>query len=153
MRELASTLDGPVSIAAVDGQLTNKALIDMTAAALDGLGITVPPQGETKLTCLGLAGSFAGGVGTFKTIALETTYLSVAGAGQVDLGRETVAFKLQPMAQVAGSAVSVPVVVQGPFRNVSGTLDADGLDKLGFLIDGIFGGDTSTACAAAGLKR
>ena len=153
MRELASTLDGSVSIAAVDGQLTNKALIDMTSAALEALSITVPPQGETKLTCLGLAGSFAAGVGTFKTIALETTYLSLGGAGQVDLGRETVAFKLQPMAQVAGSPVSVPVVVQGPFRNVSGKLDADGLDKLGFLIDGIFGGDTSTACAAAGLKR
>ena len=153
MREIASTLEGPFSIAAVNGKFSNKALIELTAAALDALGITVPPQGETKLACFGLAGSFAGGVGTVKTIALETTYLSLQGAGQVDLGRETVAFKLQPMAQVAGSPVSVPVVVQGPFRNVSGKLDAGGLEKLGFLIDGIFGGDTSTACAAAGLKR
>ena len=153
MREIASTLEGPFSIAAVNGQFSNKTLIELTAAALDALGITVPPQGETTLSCLGLAGSFAGGVGTVKTIALETTYLSLEGAGQVDLGRETLAFKLQPMAHVAGSPVSVPVVVQGPFRNVSGKLDAGGLEKLGFLIDGIFGGDTSTACAAAGLKH
>ena len=153
MRDLASTLEGPFSIAAVNGQLTNKALVDMTSAALEALGITVPPQGETKLTCLGIAGSFAGGLGTVRTIALETTYLSLEGAGQVDLARETVAFKLQPMAQVAGSPVSVPVVVQGPFRNVSGKLDAGGLQQLGFLIDGIFGGDTSTACARAGLTR
>ncbi len=153
MRELASTLEGPLSITAVDGRLSNRALIGLTSAALDGLGITVPPQGETTLTCFALAGSFAAGVGTFKTIALETTYLSLSGAGQVDLGRETVALKLQPMAQVAGSPVAVPVVVQGPFRNVSGKLDAGGLQQLGFLIDGIFGGDTSTACAAAGLKR
>ena len=153
MREAASTLEGPFSITAVNGQLSNKTLIDLTSAALDALGITVPPQGETKLTCLGVAGSFAGGVGTVKTIALETTYLSLQGAGRIDLGRETVAFQLQPMAQVAGSSVSVPVVVQGPFRNVSGKLDAGGLQQLGFLIDGLFGGDTSRACAAAGLTR
>lgn len=153
MRALAGTLDGPFSITAVNGQFSNRALIDMTSAALDALGIAVPPQGETRLACLGLAGSFARGVATFRTIALETTYLSLEGAGQVDLGRETVALKLQPMAQVAGSPVAVPVVVQGPFRNVSGKLDAGGLQQLGFLIDGLFGGDTSTACAKAGLGK
>ncbi len=152
IRELASTLEGPFSITAVGGQFSNRALIGLTSAALDALGIRVPAEGETTLGCLGLAGSFAGGVGTFKTIALETTYLSLEGVGQVDLGRETVAFKLQPMAVVAGSPVSVPVVVQGPFRNVSGGLDAGGLQQLGFLLDGLFGGDTSKACAAAGLK-
>lgn len=153
VRELASTLEGPFSITAVDGQLSNQTLIALTSAALDALGISVPPQGETKLTCFGLEGAFAGGIGTVKTIALETTYLSLEGAGQVDLGHETVAFKLQPMAVVAGSSVAVPVVVQGPFRNLSGKLDAGGLQQLGFLIDGLFGGDRSTACAAAGLKR
>lgn len=148
MREMAGTLTGPFSMTARDGQLSNRALIGMTSPALEALGITVPAAGEARLACFGLIGAFASGVGTFKTIALETSYLSLEGAGQVDLGRETVALKLQPMAQVAGSPVSVPVVVQGPFRNVSGALAADGFDKLGFLIDGLFGGDRSTACAA-----
>lgn len=148
MREMASTLTGPFSMTARNGQLSNRALIGLTQPALEALGIAVPAQGETRLACFGLIGAFAGGVGTFKTIALETDYLSLDGAGQVDLGRETVALKVQPMAQVAGSAVSVPVVVQGPFRNVSGALAADGLDKLGFFIDGLFGGDRSTACQA-----
>ncbi|MGI4793793.1 MAG: AsmA-like C-terminal region-containing protein, partial [Janthinobacterium lividum] len=148
MREMATTLTGPFSMTARDGQLSNRALVGMTAPALEALGITVPAAGQTRLACFGLIGTFAAGVGTLKTIALETSYLSLEGAGQVDLGRETVALKLQPMAQVVGSPVSVPVVVQGPFRNVSGALAADGLDKLGFLIDGLFGGDRSTACAA-----
>ncbi len=148
MREMAATLTGPFSMTARDGQLSNRALVGMTAPALEALGIKVPAAGETRLACFGLIGTFAAGVGTLKTIALETSYLSLEGAGQVDLGRETVALKLQPMAQVVGSPVSVPVVVQGPFRNVSGALAADGLDKLGFLIDGLFGGDRSTACAA-----
>ena len=151
MRALASTLDGPFSIRAVGGRFTNRALIDMTQAALNALGIAVPPQGETRLDCLGIAGVFARGVGTLRTIALQTTYLSLGGVGQVDLGRETVLLNLQPMAQVAGSSVSVPVVVQGPFRNVSGKLDAGGLQQLGFLLDGLFGGDTSRVCEVAGL--
>lgn len=148
MREMAATLTGPFSMTARDGQLSNRALVGMTAPALEALSITVPAAGQTRLACFGLIGAFASGVGTLKVIALETSYLSLEGAGQVDLGRETVALKLQPMAQVVGSSVSVPVVVQGPFRNVSGALAADGFDKLGFLIDGLFGGDRSTACAA-----
>ena len=153
MRALAGSLEGPFSITAVKGQLTNRALIGLTGAALSALGITVPAEGETRLDCLGLAGSFAAGVGTLRTIALQTNYLSLQGAGQVDLGRETVALKLQPMARVAGSPVSVPVVVQGPFRDVSGMLDAGGLEKLGFFVDGLFGGDTVDVCKGAGLGR
>lgn len=151
LRELAASLDGPFSIAAVQGQFSNAALLALTAPALDALGIVVPAQGETRLACLGIAGSFAKGIGSVRTIALETSYLSLEGAGEVDLRRETVAFKLYPLAQVAGAPVAVPVVVQGPFRDIAGKLDATGLDKLGFLLDGVFGGDTSNACAHAGL--
>jgi len=151
VRDLAASLDGPFSVTAINGQLSNAALIRMTSASLDALGIKVPVQGETKLGCLGLAGLFTGGVGMFRTIALETTYLSLEGIGQVDLARETVAFKLNPLAQVSGAAVSVPVVVEGPFRGIKGRLDATGLEKLGLLIDAWFGGDKQNACANAGL--
>ena len=69
----------------------------------------------------------------------------------MDLRRETVALRLNPLARVAGSMVSVPVVVEGPFAAITGRLDAGGLDKVGLLLDGVFGGDQSTACADAGL--
>jgi len=87
-----------------------------------------------------------------RTIALETTYLSLEGAGQVDLGRETVALRLSPLARISGSSVVVPVVVEGPFRAVAGRLDADAFDKLGLLFDAWFGGDRQTVCADAGLS-
>jgi len=151
IRDLATSLAGPFSVTAINGQLSNAALIRMASAPLDALGIKVPVQGETKLGCLGLAGLFAGGVGVFRTIALETTYLSLEGIGQVDLAHETVAFRLSPLARVSGAAVSVPVVVEGPFRGIKGRLDATGLEKLGLLIDAWFGGDKQNACADAGL--
>ncbi len=72
-------------------------------------------------------------------------------SGEVDLGQETVALKLNPLAQISGSAVSVPVLVEGPFRAVRGRLEAGNLDKLGLLIDAWFGGDRPDTCSDAGL--
>lgn len=151
LRALASTLDGLVSVTSTSGQVTNAAFLQLTAAALAALGIEVPVHGETTLRCFGLAGSFDRGVARLRTIAVEATYLSLAGSGQVVLGRETLAFQLSPLAQVSGSAVSVPVVVEGPFNAISGRLDAGAFDKLGLLFSAWFGGDHPTACADAGL--
>ena len=151
--EIAASLSGPVSATLVDGRMTNAAFIMLTAASLDALGIKVPPQGETALRCMGLVGAFSKGVGLFKTIALDTTWLQLDGGGEVDFGKETVAFKLRPMARVSGASVAVPVVVEGPFHAVRGRLDADGLDKLGLFLDALFGGDRSTACVDAGLTK
>ena len=149
--DLAASLDGPFSLTVVGGRLSNAAFVKLTSASLDALGIKAPAQGETEIRCLGLAGSFSKGVGRLRTVALETTYLQLDGAGEVDLGQETVALKLKPLAQVSGSAVSVPVLVEGPFRAIRGRLEADNLDKLGMLIDAWFGGDRPDTCSDAGL--
>ena len=53
VRALAGSLEGPFSITAVQGRLTNQAMVELTGAALSALGITVPAQGETALDCLG----------------------------------------------------------------------------------------------------
>lgn len=151
LHDLAASLNGTVSASAVDARISNTGLIDLTAPALEALGIKVPDQGNTKVACMGLAVSFADGVGRLNTIALQSTYLSFAGFGQIDLGHETVALKLNPLAQISGSPVSVPVLVEGPFRAVSATLDATGLDKLGLLIDAWFGGDHPDTCSDAEL--
>ena len=150
-RDLAASLDGPFSLTAMGGRLSNAAFAKLASASLDALGIKAPDQGETEIRCLGLVGSFSKGVGRFRTVALDTTYLQMDGAGEVDLGRETVAFKLRPLARISGSAVSVPVLVEGPFRAVRGRLDADNLDKLGLLIDAWLGGDRPDTCSDAGL--
>jgi hypothetical protein len=153
LHDLAASLDGPFAATMIGhGVLSNTALIQLASTPLQALGIQVPAQGETEIRCLGLVGTFHAGVGRFRTIALDTTYLQLSGAGQVDLGAETLALKLRPMARLAGAAVSVPVVVEGPFRTVQGRLDASGLDKLGLLIDAWFGGDPAPqTCSQAGL--
>lgn len=149
--DLAASLDGPFAATMTHGSLSNAALVELASASLQALGIQVPAQGETAIRCFGVVGSFNAGVGRFRTIALDTTYLQLDGAGQVDLGAETLALKLHPLARLSGSQVSVPVLVEGPFRAAHGRLDASGLDKLGLLIDAWLGGDQPRTCSDAGL--
>jgi AsmA protein len=149
--DLAASLDGPFVATMIHGSLSNAALIELASASLQALGIEVPAQGETAIRCFGIVGSFNAGVGRFRSIALDSTYLQLDGAGQVDLGAETLALKLHPLARVSGSSVSVPVLVEGPLRAPNGRLDASGLDQLGLLIDAWFGGDKPQTCSDAGL--
>jgi AsmA protein len=149
--DLAASLDGPFAATMTHGSLSNAALIELASAALQALGIEVPAQGETAIRCFGVVGSFNTGVGRFRSIALDTTYLQLDGAGQVDLGAETLALKLHPLARLSGSSVSVPVLVEGPLHAPHGRLDASGLDELGLLIDAWFGGDHPQTCSDAGL--
>ena len=148
---LAASLDGTVSATMGGGGLSNAALVKLAGVALQALNITIPPQGQTDIRCLGLVGAFDKGVGRFRTIAIDTTYLALAGAGQIDLRAETLALRLHPLARLAGSSVSVPVVVDGPFRAPSARLDADGLDKIGLMVDAWFGGDKPDICGKSGL--
>lgn len=151
LHALAASLDGPVTVTMVGGRMSNAALTKLAGASLEALSIKVPAQGETAIRCLGLVGSFSKGIGRFDTIAVDTSYLQLSGNGQVDLGAETVALKLHPLARLAGSRVVVPVLVTGPFRDIKGGLDANGFDKMGLLIDAWFGGDRPKTCLAAGL--
>jgi uncharacterized protein involved in outer membrane biogenesis len=149
--DLAASLDGPIAATMIHGILSNVALIELASASLQALGIDVPAQGETAIRCFGIVGSFNAGVGRFRSIALDSTYLQLDGVGQVDLRAETLALKLHPLARVSGSSVSVPVLVEGPLRAPHGRLDASGLDELGLLIDAWFGGDQPQTCSDAGL--
>jgi uncharacterized protein involved in outer membrane biogenesis len=149
--DLAASLDGPIAATMIHGILSNAALIELASASLQALGIEVPAQGETAIRCFGIVGSFNAGVGRFRSIALDSTYLQLDGVGQVDLRAETLALKLHLLARVSGSSVSVPVLVEGPLRAPHGRLDASGLDELGLLIDAWFGGDQPQTCSDAGL--
>jgi uncharacterized protein involved in outer membrane biogenesis len=149
--EMAASLHGPIKATMIGGKMSNAALIALASATLRALSIEVPAQGDTDIHCLGLIGAFSNGVGQFGTIAVASTYLELAGSGKFDLNTETAALKLHPMARISGSPVSVPVVVEGPLRSLQGRLDASGLDQVGLLIDGWFGGDKPATCSDAGL--
>jgi uncharacterized protein involved in outer membrane biogenesis len=149
--EMAASLNGSLNATMIGGKMSNAALIVLASASLQALSIDVPTRGETEIHCFGLIGVFNDGIGKFGTIAVASTYLEMAGSGQFDLKAETAALRLHPMAQITGSPVSVPVVVEGPLRSLQGRLDASGFDQLALLIDGLSGGDRPDTCSDAGL--
>ena len=148
---IVSSLDGPFAATMVGGTISNAALIELASSSLAALGITVPKQGTTTIHCIRVSGQFSKGSGKISTVAVDTAYLKLAGEGTVDLGTEKMEFRLYPLAQLSGSLVKVPVVVEGPLNSAVGRLDASGLDKLGYLINAWLGGDQSKICADAGL--
>ena len=149
---IAASLAGKFSATMGAGSISNQALEDIAAASLKALNITVPSHGETRIRCFGIVGTVSSGVAKLTTLALNSTYLQMHGQGDVDLGHETLALKLQPLARVSGSSVSVPVAVEGPFRSAKGQLDAGAFQKAGILLDALFGGDKSKTCAENGLR-
>jgi len=151
LHALAASLDGPFSLTLVGGSIGNAAFASIVSTSLDPLGIKVPPTGQMPIHCFGLIGTVTGGLGRFPVIALDTGLLDLSGEGQIDFGQERLALKLHPLARLSGARVAVPVLVEGPFRAVHGRLDASGLDKLGLLIDALFGGDHPRTCRQAGL--
>ena len=151
LHEVAGTLDGTVALSTTGASITDPALVALAGPALKQLGNALPTDGRTTIRCFGIAGTVAGGVAKLTTIALDTGNLTISGIGTVDLGRETVMLKLHPLAHLAGSKVAVPVVVDGGFGDLHAALDASGLDKVGLLIDALFGGDHPKTCKEAGL--
>lgn len=148
---LAASLDGTVSMSTVGASIGDQALAALAGPALKQLGAPLPAGGRTTIRCLGLDGTLQDGVVRLRTVALDAGALTLSGSGMIDLGKETVALKLHPLARLAGSRVAVPVVVAGGFSSLHAELDATGLDKVGLLIDALFGGDHPKTCAAAGL--
>lgn len=148
---IAASLGGSLSATMGAGSISNPALIALADASLKALNIAVPNQGNTAIRCFGIVSKITKGVAYISTLALSSTYLQMDGQGQVDLGRETLDLKLNPLARLSGSSVTVPVVVNGPFRTAKGALDAGALQKVGILLNALFGGDSPKTCADNGL--
>ncbi|MCB8883909.1 AsmA family protein [Acidisoma cellulosilytica] len=139
---MAGSLSGTLAVGMGQASVSNVTLRLLAQASLDALHITVPAAGQTVISCFVINDQFTQGISVLKTIALDSTYLQLVGAGQVNMGAETMALRVHPMARFVGSSVAVPVVVEGPWRTTHGTLDASGLDKIGLLLDG----DTAKGC-------
>ncbi len=148
---LASSLAGRLTLAMAHGTLDDAGVRQMAGPALAQLGSRIPPEGETAIRCAGLDGTVAGGIVRISTLALDSSALTVSGEGVVDLGAETVRLRIRPLAHLSGVRVSVPVLIDGPFRSLHGRLQASAFDKLGLFIDAMFGGDHPKTCEGIDL--
>jgi uncharacterized protein involved in outer membrane biogenesis len=145
LRALAATATGHLGVAAVDGEVQDRVLQAAFAPALRAAGIPPPAlNGTTAVRCLALRIELAAGQGVVKALALDSARLRLDGGGTVDLRHELLALTLRPMLRLGGTAVGVPVAVDGPLGGPRAKVDAG---QGGGLTIG--GGDGPDLCPAA----
>jgi hypothetical protein len=169
---IAASLGGSLGLAMAGGTVDNRLLGSLLGKVLNSLNALdlVGKGGNSELRCFGMRVDASNGVAAIKVLALNSSLLTMTGAGTVNLGAETVAMALRPQARVAGTSLVIPVAVSGPIRdpavkvNDLGAAEANAGTVAGVVIgnatplgivggllgaDKLFSGGTADMCPAA----
>ncbi|HYZ20851.1 MAG TPA: AsmA family protein [Rhodopila sp.] len=118
---IAASLDGTLGIALAGGTIDNRLLGSVLGRVMDSLNALdlVGKGGVSELRCFALHATAQNGVAHVNPLALNSSLLTIAGSGAINLGAETLALELRPQGRVGGTGVVVPMVVSGPIREPS----------------------------------
>jgi AsmA protein len=158
LRAIMSSVSGTASVDVRDGALRNLNLAKMIRALTSGTlsGWQERPDQTTDLSQLTTTATIAQGKATTNDLFLAGPLVRMTGAGTVDLGSKTLAFRVEPKLVMTtegqgGSAdpigLGIPVIVQGSwsepriYPDVAGILDNPdaAYAKLRELGQGLFG--------------
>lgn len=162
-RGLISSLDGKGAVTFLNGAITGINLAEMVR----NVGSAFTAGGGTQKTDFAeLGGTFtiADGVVTNKDLALKSPLLRVEGAGTVELPPRTVHYRIEPkaVASLEGQGgkgdlggISVPVIVEGPWDNLSFRPDMAAMakGKANEAIQGAIGGKLPTGLLGGGQSQ
>jgi AsmA protein len=125
---LAATADGHLGLAMVNGAIDNRLISGTLGQVLQHArlpDLTARP-GSLPVRCLAVRLDAHGGVADVRALLLDTSLFYLEGSGSVNLGNETLALRLRPLARLAGTGVIVPLRVGGGFRSPKVEVDAAG---------------------------
>ncbi|HST75823.1 MAG TPA: AsmA family protein [Acetobacteraceae bacterium] len=125
---LAASADGHLGVALVNGEIDNRLLSSTLGQVLQHArlpDLTARP-GITPVRCFALRLDAQHGIAEVRALLLDTNLFYLEGGGSLNLGDETLALRLRPLARLGGTGVIVPLKVQGPFRNPKVEVDAAG---------------------------
>lgn len=136
-RALISSLNGKGAVTFTDGAIKGINLAEMVRNV--GSAFTAG-GGSQKTDFAELGGTFtiASGIVTNKDLALKSPLLRVEGAGTVELPPRTVHYRVEPkaVASLQGQGgqsdlggITVPVIVEGPWENLSFRPDLQAMAK------------------------
>ncbi len=124
-RAIAGTLDGSLGLAMAKGTIDNRLLgstlgtIVRDASVLDLVG----RGGNSEIECFATRIDASHGVGTLRTLLLNSSLLTLTGDGSMNFGAETLDLRVRPQARVAGTGLVVPLRVTGTFRTPTAVPD------------------------------
>jgi AsmA protein len=131
LHAIAAGLNGTLGLALVNGDIDNSALNRvlgpiLTSASLP-LSLINPGQiirGGSVLRCFAARLDAHGGLATFRALYLDSARVKVSGSGTINLADETLSLRLRPLARLADTGITVPLIVGGTIVNPKARIDA-----------------------------
>lgn len=123
-RDIVGTLDGKGSLNLANGTIKGVNLVAMVKNVAAAFDPGARGAQQTDFTSLSGTYTIANGILRNSDLQLKSAELPMTGAGTVDLPRRSVDYKLTP--RVAG-ALAVPVVIRGPWDNLTYAPDLAGI--------------------------
>ncbi len=117
---VAASLSGQLGLALVNGVVDGSVMDKLFGSMLRTVGLPanlVDAQGPVMVRCAALRIDAANGIGTVRTLTLDSSRLLVQGGGTVNFGNQTLAVILRPQLQLIGTTLGVPVLISGSFEN------------------------------------
>ena len=126
--DLASSLDGDLSLALQRGQIASR-LFDLTANnPIRSLLARSTRRGYSGINCFVVAFHAENGVAELDALVLDTPNMLAAGEGKIDFAREILDLRIQPRAKQSHLVdLATPFAIRGAFTNPSveaGTIGA-----------------------------
>ena len=81
-------------------------------------------RGSSALRCFAARLDARNGLATFRALYLDSARVKVSGSGTINLADETVSLRLQPLARLANTGITVPLIVGGSITNPKARIDA-----------------------------
>jgi AsmA protein len=131
LHAIAAGLNGRLGLAMVNGEIDNSSLNHLlgpilTSASLP-LSLLDPGQGirgSSALRCFAARLDARDGLATFRALYLDSARVKVSGNGTINLAEETLSLRLQPLARLADTGITVPLIVGGTIENPKARIDA-----------------------------
>ncbi|MDB5408210.1 MAG: hypothetical protein JWL84_3122 [Rhodospirillales bacterium] len=156
-RELIGALDGKGALKFANGAIRGIDIGSLISNVQNALtSASSQKDRETAFTEMDGTFTITNGIVKNNDLQLKSSLLQVAGAGTIDLPKRTVDYRIEP--RIAGNApgggISVPIVVEGPWDNISYHPQFDALLKnpkaLDDALKGVLGGGSTAPSSGGG---
>jgi uncharacterized protein involved in outer membrane biogenesis len=126
--DIAASLDGAAGAAVAKGEIDTRLLASLMATLLrqKELPQLANKTGMSALNCFALRLDANGGIGTLRALRLESSTLGMTGRGTLNFGTETLDLHLRPTADLGGTTITAPLIVDGTFADRSVHADVAG---------------------------
>ncbi len=124
MDALMRSLSGSASVAVGQGELLGLDLAGMLRnfdASFRGEGSKTVFNGITATAAI------ANGVASNSDLVFDAPLVKATGQGTVDIGSQSMNYRFTPVAQTGGAGIAIPVIIEGPWRDLSFRPDLEGL--------------------------